>query len=736
MLGNNVEFQTPNAIDPGEDLPSRPSRRAVADVPSVQDVRMNAARLLQDTEEIPIEQTNATFPYDADDNRDEEFGDDRYSGSLPSVEEARLYAGRILSAKSTRDLSPESAERARLTDENYKNSLGKNNIPLTDYNGERRKRRIKCFLGASLIVIMGIVIIALAVRVSNPSEATGISSPETSLPSSTPQLSTRMKRTVDFLESNSYSSATSLRDEASPQFKAAEWMSNFDLLNYPIPTQASNQYDISDFVERYVMAVFFFSTGGVDKWTELHNFRSETHVCSWFTELSLSDGENLAIGVSCNVDLRVEELLIPKNGLEGTIPTEMAHLENLRFFDLKDNQLSGSIPDELERWSNMQFFDARRNNMDGLLPAWIGDKWANLELLALADNFFSGTLPPSIAGLRRLKTLALSDNEFRGPIGTLWGITQMEYLYLEGNEFTGKVDSLFALDMENLVQFDVSSNQLTSTSFPVHLFEHSKLEVLDLSDNDMTGSLPNLTKENNVLRYFAIADNVFTGTLPISISYLKGLKHLDLTGNDFDGEIPESLVDMPRLTYLFLSENAFQSGPIPEFMSELIGLRELSLSSCHRDGNIPDWISKMTDLVLLDLSHNKLHGSIPDVVWDLPNLSYLLLQSNELSGDPSAKASKAGNNLDMLLLDKNDLTGDFNEVCDGSLKRENIYVDCSELACTCCSCCKDHEKNCNDNILYSNLDFHWEYDYERVSYAFSPEILFSDSSDIKTRNGA
>lgn len=420
--------------------------------------------------------------------------------------------------------------------------------------------------------------------------------------------------------------------------------------------------------------------------------------------------------------------------MTGSLPSELAYLEDLHFFDVKDNELSGGIPDEYRRLSKMDFFDVRRNTMSGNIPHWIGDDWTKLEELALASNLFSGTIPPSMAALRDLKTLSLSDNDFDGPVNVLWGITQMQFLYLEGNAFTGKVDSFFCRDMEKLVQLDISSN-VFSGSMPFHLLQHSSLEVLDISDNELVGTIPEISEINRNLRFLAMADNLFAGSIPQSISKLEDLHHLDLTGNDLNGDIPESLSQLAKLSYLFLSENPdFQPGPVPEFLRNMQELRELSLSNTGRDGGIPFWIGQMKQLVLLDLSRNDLAGAIPGNIWSLPNLSYLLLQRNKLSGEFPNGVTKSSQ-LQLLLVEKNDISGDLSEIC--NLPVEHVFADCDEITCSCCQCCKDEEINCNDmNILYSNQDFHWEYNYERVGYAFSPEILYSSSTGVQTRSGA
>jgi len=750
MLGN-VEYKTPNAIDLGERPPSRPARKggvsssaAVADVPSVRDVRKNAALLLQATEEIPITSAESknnpngsSFPYDADDNRDEEYDDDgggRYSTSLPSVEEARMYAGRILSARSTRDLSPASMERARLTDNDQGN--GGARLSHKYYYGERRKRcYVRCIL-AFLVIVLFAVIIALSAQLANRSKVRG-SSPTSSSSSSSPQHSERLKQTVGFLDDYSYSSADALKDATSPQFQAAAWISDYDLIQYPIPTVASNTIDISQFVERYVMAVFFYATGGPKDWIERHKFMSEEHLCAWYSTRDLSDGEVLAIGVSCDNDLRVNELLIPKNNIVGALPTEMGHLEKMHFLDLKDNDLNGSIPDALERWSNMEFFDVRRNGMAGEIPRWIGDEWKRLKELGLAQNFFTGTIPNSMQALHELRTLSLSDNEIKDSLSKLYGLTQLEYLYLDDNMFTGNVDSFTMRDFDDLVQFDISSCDLQGQNFPADFLIHPKLEVLDFSDNNVMGTFPAIESENKVLRYLSFAGNDLSGSLPGSIDRLIGVHHLDVSGNDIEGTLPAALSKMPMLMYLFASENAFDTGPLPEFLQRMSMLRELSMSGTHRNGTIPDWISEMTDLVLLDLSYNELEGELPESLWKLSQLSYLLLNRNKFSGTLPAGVGKASN-MKMLLLDKNDLKGDLTEYCDGNAGHQlsKIIADCDELTCNCCACCNDHEHNCNDDIKYTNLDFTYEHNYTRVSYAFSPEILFGsiDQSRIDSTN--
>ena len=58
------------------------------------------------------------------------------------------------------------------------------------------------------------------------------------------------------------SSSQSLSDPASPQYKAKEWMINVDPLQL-IPSETVTDQRI---LQRYVLAVFYFATGGPDFW--------------------------------------------------------------------------------------------------------------------------------------------------------------------------------------------------------------------------------------------------------------------------------------------------------------------------------------------------------------------------------------------------------------------------------------------------------------------------------------
>ena len=425
--------------------------------------------------------------------------------------------------------------------------------------------------------------------------------------------------------------------------------------------------------------------------------------------------------------------------MTGSLPVELAVLKKLHFIDFNRNIIQGSIPTEYESLSQVHFFDVRHNQITGSIPDWMGNAWNNLGELALSFNNMTGTLPESLHNLTHIKTLTLAHNSFDSDLAPIQGLKTLEFLYLEDNQFRGTVDGTFLAEMPNLVQVDISSNKLDGQGLPLHLLQHPTLKVLDLCDNNMNGTFPQMTSTNPVLRYLSLCDNALTGSLPKTISKLDKLTHLDLSNNDLTGEIPSSLAAMQFLTYLFLSENAFGKGPIPEFLSAMDHLRELSLAATQRTGSLPAaWLDLLDPLVLLDLSRNELTGTLPSQLWELPHLEYLFLNRNQLTGDfPSGLSSPTINhtsNLQVLVLDKNNITGTLTDVCldkgnDSTVSHaiKTVIADCSdsskEIVCDCCVCCSDEDASCNDEIWGLNLGFDWEQNYTRVAFAFSPQLL-------------
>ena len=105
---------------------------------------------------------------------------------------------------------------------------------------------------------------------------------------------------------------------------------------------------------------------------------------------------------------------------------------------------------------------------------------------------------------------------------------------------------------------------------------------------------------------------------------------LELSSNNLRGTLPADLGTLSNLSTLDLSDNQL-SGTIPD-LSALIGLMTLNLRDNQLSGTIPDWLSSLLSLTTLNLGENRLTGAIPEELGDLFLLDFLYLDNNQLSG--------------------------------------------------------------------------------------------------------
>ena len=156
---------------------------------------------------------------------------------------------------------------------------------------------------------------------------------------------------------------------------------------------------------------------------------------------------------------------------------------------------------------------------------------------------------------------------------------------------------------------------------------------LDLSSNDLTGSIPpelgnlatpTLTKLN-------LGGNDLRGEIPAELGNLTSLTDLDLSSNDLTGSIPPEIGNLTALEYLVLFANEL-TGEIPPEFGDLATLRWLNLSSNELTGEIPPELGNLAALARLNLSYNELTGEIPPELGNLASLTDLILGSNDLTG--------------------------------------------------------------------------------------------------------
>jgi len=264
-------------------------------------------------------------------------------------------------------------------------------------------------------------------------------------------LKERRIRMIEILET--VSDPVTLHMPNTPQNLALEWIIEQD--TYCVCPQDFK------FVQRYVLAVFYFSTGG-GTWNECNapsNYSDPTEIAHANTNCSiLGDGHDVlnAVtfqgtdawltpsyecnwgGLACrNSTLCLDRIEFETDGLSGTLPFELQNLTELHYLIVEEGTTSGTIPSAFGTFPELIILDLNFNNLTGSIPEDI----YNLPLLFqldLNDNFLSGTISSAIGNLENLQFLQLEVNKFTGTIPeTLGNIPNLIVLEVFGNELNG-----------------------------------------------------------------------------------------------------------------------------------------------------------------------------------------------------------------------------------------------------------------------------------------------------------
>ncbi|KAD2047916.1 hypothetical protein E3N88_41957 [Mikania micrantha] len=119
------------------------------------------------------------------------------------------------------------------------------------------------------------------------------------------------------------------------------------------------------------------------------------------------------------------------------------------------------------------------------------------------------------------------------------------------------------------------------------------------------------------------------GELGENLGAFVSIIQIDLSNNHIGGHIPSNLP--LTIKSLMLSGNQL-TGSIPDTLSLLGQMTDLSLNNNHLTGVIPDSFQQLTPLINLDLSANNLSGLLPPSMSNLSSITTLHLQDNHLIG--------------------------------------------------------------------------------------------------------
>jgi len=290
-------------------------------------------------------------------------------------------------------------------------------------------------------------------------------------------------------------------------------------------------------------------------------------------------------GLGC-CSSRVERLLLRDNGLQGTLPSELASLDALVELSLYDNAaLSGTFPSATGT-SVLRSLSVASTTLSGTLPLTVtgrGDAAVNpfaflppvttaLESLYAPQTLFSGTLPPSIGLLSSLRTLHLSSmGKLSGTLPPSIGDLPLAALQASRTRLSGILPPLAMLPLQHLL----IDHAFLSGTIPPSLGSCPDVAAISLEFNRLSGSVP-LELGGRCGQAFAydLASNApvhvrpGTSAIVIGSSYSDGLRSL---------QAPETPL-LERRTYAKLG---FRGNPQMEPNDETVNLANLADLTSH-----------------------------------------------------------------------------------------------------------------------------------------------------------
>nr|GMD48696.1 probable LRR receptor-like serine/threonine-protein kinase At3g47570 [Ipomoea batatas] len=239
-------------------------------------------------------------------------------------------------------------------------------------------------------------------------------------------------------------------------------------------------------------------------------------------------------------------------------------------------------------------------------------------------------------------------------------LSKLQLLYVYRNKLTGRIPPQYG-NLSSLIRFAVDENNLQG-DIP------NDFVSIDLQSNQFEGSLslpPNMSGSDTFprLEFLSVAHNRFIGHIPLWLSYALNIEVIELSDNYFTGQVP-NFGSLKHLRILSFYENEhLGSGKSRDlrFLAPLTNctdLQYLDFGGCKFGGDLPPYIANISNLNTFNIEDNYISGKIPTEIGQLINLERLVLMDNQLSGTIPNTIGKLPK-LFLLILERNKLLGEI-----------------------------------------------------------------------------
>ncbi|KAL5549666.1 hypothetical protein UlMin_004897 [Ulmus minor] len=325
-------------------------------------------------------------------------------------------------------------------------------------------------------------------------------------------------------------------------------------------------------------------------------------------------------------------LYLSDNKLNGSLPKSLGSLSNLQSLDISNNLFEGVVSKvHFANLTNLLSLRASENSLSlRVNPYWIPP--FHLDYLLLRSwNLGSPHFPTWLKSQNGIRAIDLSNTGISEAI-PIWFLnlsTSFVYINLCENQISGEIPSIPTSYMIHLCsnklkgpipsmpfsveELDLSNNYLSGdiSESLCHPTGDSRLSVLLLGGNLLSGNIPDCWMYYPSLRVIDVSNNNLIGAIPNSMGFLDRLNSLHLRNNSLSGELLSSLRNCTELGILDLGLNKFV-GSIPNWIGiSLPNLMIFIIRSNKFNDRIPVELCRLTGLQIFDAANNNLSGNIP-----------------------------------------------------------------------------------------------------------------------------